>query len=115
MAVTDAEQLIGYLSHYLRAPATASIDAEGVITTTFDPPLSASEQVTYDSMIQTLSTPDVMRPEIFEAIKPDLAVMRTFRQQTQASFLALTQNQRDRALFDVINAQTNVLRAILKR
>jgi hypothetical protein len=49
-----------------------------------------------------------------DTIETDLAALRTFRQQTQAEFIALTQNQRDRALFDVVNAQTNVIRALLR-
>lgn len=50
----------------------------------------------------------------YRALKADLAVLRTFRQQSQAQFMALTATQRDRALFDAVNAQTNVLRALLR-
>lgn len=49
-----------------------------------------------------------------DGIETDLAAQRTFRQQSQSEFIALTQNQRDRALFDVVNALINVQRAQLR-
>lgn len=49
-----------------------------------------------------------------DGIETDLAAERTFRQQSQSEFIALTQNQRDRALFDVVNALINVQRAQLR-
>jgi hypothetical protein len=99
---------------FLRAP-TIFYDENGTAVFEFDPPLSVAEQATLDGLraVARSHVPGIS-PTEWQAITVDLATMRAFRQQTQAAFIALTQNQRDRALFDAINAQTNVLRALLR-
>ena len=106
----DTMQLATLLATYLRAPSAWT---DGVPI--FDPPLTVEEQAVYARLVRALrSAVQGITPDEWLAIEDDLAAMRTFRQQTQAQFMALTATQRDRALFDAINAQTNVLRALLR-
>lgn len=101
---------------YLRRPdgiATDGVTELPIVD--FDPPLSGPEQLVYARLVKLVrSTIPGITPAEWQALEPDLAAMRTFRQQSQAEFMALTATQRDRALFDVVNAQTNVLRALLR-
>ena len=101
-------------AQYLRPPDHwDSIGPE--VAPVFDPPLTVEEQATYARLVRAVrSAVPGITPDEWLAIEDDLAVMRTFRQQTQAQFMALTATARDRALFDVVNAQTNVLRALLR-
>jgi hypothetical protein len=102
---------------YLRAPESIATDAtSGEPVLVFNPALTTAEQATLADLLRMarMGVPNTLSLAEFQAIKADLDTMRTFRQQTQAGFIALTQNQRDRALFDAINAQTNVLRALLR-
>ena len=88
---------------------------DGTVLPVFDPPLTVEEQAVYARLQRAArSAVQGITPDEWLAIEDDLAAMRTFRQQTQAQFMALTATARDRALFDAINAQTNVLRALLR-
>ena len=100
------------LSRYLRV---SGVLADGLAALVFVPPLTVEELAVYARLERAVrSAVPGITPDEWLAIEDDLAVLRTFRQQTQAQFMALTATQRDRALFDVINAQTNVLRALLR-
>lgn len=101
---------------YLRRPDGIATDSvTGLPVVDFTPPLSPAEQTIYARLVKLArSTIPGITPAEWQALEPDLAAMRTFRQQSQAEFMALTATQRDRALFDVVNAQTNVLRALLR-
>ena len=110
MTYADLMELWRLCETYLRAPVDIAGDA-----LVFDPPLTTDEQAVYARLLRALrSAIQGITPDEWLAIENDLAAMRTFRQQTQAQFMALTATQRDRALFDVVNAQTNVLRALLR-
>lgn len=100
----------------MREPLTVGEDeATGAMVFTFDPPLTAAEQTLFDNLVrQVRSRVPGITPAEWEALKPNLAALRTFRQQTQAEFMAKTATVRDRELFDAINAITNVLRALLR-
>lgn len=117
MAYPDeaTQRLVSLVSAYLRAPSGASTSDAGEPVLEFAPPLDAAEQVVFADLLR------MARSHItglsfaeFVALDADLAALRAFRQQSQAEFMALTATQRDRALFDVVNAQTNVLRALLR-
>ena len=100
---------------YLRSWDRLVDDGSGGVAPTFDPPLTVEEQATYARLVRAVrSAVPGITPDEWLAIEDDLAALRTFRQQTQAQFMALTATQRDRALFDVVNAQTNVLRALVR-
>ena len=100
---------------YLRDIADWIDNGDGTRSPVFAPPLTVEEQAVYARLLRAMrSAVPGLTPDEWLAIENDLAAMRTFRQQTQAQFMALTATQRDRALFDVVNAQTNVLRALLR-
>ena len=110
----DQLQMVALCGLYLRDIADWTVVGD-VRTPVFDPPLTTDEQAVYARLLRALrSAIQGITPDEWLAIEDDLAAMRTFRQQTQAQFMALTATQRDRALFDVVNAQTNVLRALLR-
>ena len=107
----EYDVLVDLCIRHLRQPTWDDALAANV----FDPPLTAEEQAVYARLQRAArSAVQGITPDEWLAIEDDLAAMRTFRQQTQAQFMALTATQRDRALFDAVNAQTNVLRALLR-
>ena len=111
----DLGRLLDLITRYLRAIDHFDGDDTGELTLVWVPPLTAEEQAVYARLQRAArSAVQGITPDEWLAIEDDLAAMRTFRQQTQAQFMALTATQRDRALFDAINAQTNVLRALLR-
>lgn len=94
-----------------RAP-TAVAYSGSQLTLTFAPDLTTTEMTTISGVVRGVLA-HLTKTER-DGIETDLAALRAFRQQSQSEFIALTQNQRDRALFDVVNAQTNVIRALLR-
>jgi hypothetical protein len=114
MAALDAASVTGILRLILRAPSTASVDAEGTITTTFSPPLSAPEQATYDAAVRVLGAPALVPPDTFDGIKPQLVEIRTFRQRSMATWNGLTTQQREADEITYLNDIVDVLRALLR-
>jgi hypothetical protein len=114
--MTVHERLQALCAQYLRPVIILGDDASGNPIPDFQGgPLSTSEQATYALLLRfARSRIEGITFTEWQALENDLSVLRTFRQQTQAQFIALTQNQRDRALFDVVSAQTNVIRALLR-
>jgi len=99
----------------LRAPASIATDgATGTPVLTFDPPLSAQEQTTYDGLLATARSAVAITPDERTALEPHLATLRTFQQMSRADFLALTNAARERQTFDVMTAQLRVIRALLR-
>lgn len=84
------------------------------IVLTYTPDLTAAEADVLTQFVRYGRSELDLSFAAYQSITGDLATLRTFRQQSQAQFMALTATQRDRALFDVVNAQTNVLRALLR-
>lgn len=85
------------------------------ITFTYTPDLSAAETATLTLLVGYCRLgPPGITPAEWVALGPSLDTMRTFQQLSQADFIALTQNQRDRMLFDLGNAHTRVLRALMR-
>ena len=104
--------VVDLCTRYLRPPDRWD---DALASLVWEPPLTVGEQAVYARLQRAVrSAVQGITPDEWLAIEDDLAALRTFRQQTQAQFMALTATQRDRALFDVINAQTNVLRALLR-
>jgi hypothetical protein len=98
---------------YLR-PVTGWDGATGAWI--FDPPLTTAEQAVL-SDLQTMArfgiTADLTLAE-FQAIKPQLAELRTFRTRTLAAWQALTATQREADEIGYLNDLTDVLRALLR-
>lgn len=103
--------LAGLLATYLRNPSSWD---NGVPT--FSPPLTAAEQTTYDDLVAMLRTPLTASMTLaeYQQIKPFLATERSFVQMSQSEFIALTQNQRDRTLFDTLTAVIRVQRVMMR-
>lgn len=95
-------------------PPISIVESETEITLTFDPDLTVEEAALLDAFVRYGRSETTLAFADWQGIVDDLDAMRAFRQQSQAEFMALTATQRDRALFDVVNAQTNVLRALLR-
>lgn len=111
----DYFTILGLVTTNVRAPATAALDAQGGFVATFSPPLTTDEQIIYDRIMKLARSPlqGITLAE-YATIEDDLAVVRTFRQQSQSEFIAKTQNARDREIFDTLNALINVQRAMLR-
>lgn len=101
------------LRTYLRMPDTYDSDA---LTAVFTPPLTAAEQAVFADLRAMAKSPTTSQMTLaeYQAIKPFLATERAFVQQSQAEFIALTQNARDRQLFDVVTALIRVQRQMMR-
>lgn len=95
-------------------PPVSIVQSATEIVLTFTPDLTAAESSLLDTFVRYGRSETALAFVDWQGIVDDLDAMRTFRQQSQSEFMALTATQRDRALFDVVNAQTNVLRALLR-
>lgn len=107
-------RVVALCTLYLRTPSGSYIDDVAGMVVEFVPALSAAEQLAFADIVALARSGYDLTLTEYQALKPSLATMRTFQQQTQAEFIALTQNARDRALFDLGNAHTKVLRALLR-
>jgi hypothetical protein len=82
------------------------------VTLTFTPDLTASDISTLTAVVRAALS--VLTRAERDMIEPFLATQRTFVGLAQADFIALTQNQRDRTLFDVVTALARTQRAMLR-
>lgn len=77
------------------------------LTLTFTPDLTAAEQTALAEIVRAANTP-LTRAER-NAVEPFLVTGRSFLALSQSEFIALTQNARDRMLFDNVSAQWRVI------
>ena len=85
-------------------------------TFTWTPDLSAAETTTFNdivTMAQFGLAASISVTE-FQAIKPQLAEIRTFRQRTLATWNGLTAAQREADEISYLNDLTDILRALLR-
>lgn len=101
---------------YLRPPDSWSVDGSGNLVGSWSPPLTTSEQATLADL-QTMArfgvSADLSLAE-FQALKPRLAEIRTFRTRTTAQWQALSASQREADEVQYLNDLTDVLRALLR-
>lgn len=101
----------------IRAPDR--IDYLGAtVSYVFTPDLTAGEVTTFTTTVTEMQRAAVASAPITRAerasVEDELAQIRTFRQQSQSEFIAKTQNQRDREIFDTLNSLITVQRTILR-
>lgn len=115
IAVTPgAGTLYGECVRLLRAPVSITGDRTASVWT-FTPDLSAAEAQTFTDIVGTIRSQGVtLTVSEYQSLTASLATMRTFQQLSQADFIALAQNARDRQLFDVVTALIRVDRALMK-
>jgi hypothetical protein len=94
-----------------KPPAAVAYDGAN-LTLTFSPDLVAAEVVTVTAVVRAAVS--ILTRVERDAIETFLATERTFVGLAQADFIALTQAQRDRMLFDVVTALIRVQRAMLR-
>ena len=103
-------------ARYLRPVSAWTDDGTGLLAAVFTPPLTTAEQTAFAD-IQTMAhfgiTADISLAE-FQAIKPQLAEIRTFRTRTLSAWQALTAAQREADEISYLNDLTDVLRALLR-
>lgn len=115
MAMQDATTLKAteLAERYLRRP-TGWIDQDDVLVAIFEPPLSASEEATWD-LIQAIARSGLnVAPDDYAVIRTNLQAIRDLRQMGRAAFMALTAAERDRLMYDAQSATTTILLAILR-
>ena len=96
--------LDGLCARYLRLPASVTVDASGNATATFNPPLSAAEQVTFADLQALARSQAAMTPTDYNAIRAQMQVLRDLRQMTRATFTAQTQAVINRQVYDALVA-----------
>lgn len=98
----------------IRAPSLVAWDGSSVVYT-FTPDLTAGEATTFADLLATMRTHDVdLTPEEYAALKPFLATGRAFLGLSQADFIALGQNARDRMLHENVSALWRVIFRLLR-
>ena len=106
MATVNPSALVSLLSQYLRQPVVTTLDAQGDLITTFDPPLSAAEQTIYDRLVRMAKAAITgITPAEWEALESDIAGLVTY--QGIASPTAAQTAQ-------AVKAQSRILRALLR-
>lgn len=103
------------LTRFLRPPLTYGTDASGNLVATFEPPLTAAEQVVFADIAAIAKSQVGLELSNYQVdVKPFLPALRTFQQMSQSDFIALGQNPRDRMLFDTLTSLIRVTRALLR-
>lgn len=99
-----------------RAPALVGADdVTGLPTFTWEPPLTAQEQADFDILVGIAKSGMTgLSIEEYRIVRQNLPALRALRQLTQSQFIALTQNQRDRMLYDAIVADTILWLTLLR-
>ena len=119
LALTDLSVRVAHLCGvYLRYPViTGQDDVTGAMLHQFNPPLTTAEQATFNDIIlfAKLALDSDLSLAEFQAIKPQLAEIRTFRTRTFAQWNALTAAQREADEISYLNDLTDVLRALLRQ
>lgn len=107
-------RLSALCQEYLRPAASMATEA-GVPVLTFEPPLTAPEQATYNTLLALArSGMQHLTPAEYETVRPQLVVLRDLRQMGRSAFMALTAAERDRLMYDAHAATTTVLLALLR-
>ena len=83
-------------------------------TITWTPDLSPAQATTLALLEKLTVGATLMTPAERTALEPQLVIGRAFLGLAQADFIALTQNARDRMLFDAVSAQWRVLFRLLR-
>ena len=99
---------------YGRPIAQWVANPDGTDTPVFVPPLNPTEQEAFDGLQALARATLDLNPDDWAAIDAKLPNLRTFRQQTRNQFMALTQTERDRAIFDSLQDIIAVLVAMLR-
>lgn len=94
-------------------PPTSFSYVDGRSVVSWDPPLTAQQQATYDAIALKYRAVRI-EPEEWAAIRDDIVVIRDLRQLGRNAFMALTAADRDRALYDAQAATTTILLALLR-
>lgn len=95
-------------------PVTSWDNSTTPPTPIFDPPLTTAEQATLASLMALLRTTVDLSPADWTLIEARLPNLRAFRQQTRNAFMALTQTERDRAIFDALQDIIAVIVALVR-
>jgi hypothetical protein len=110
-----ADPLIDLVRRHLRSPSNVTGDpATGALTLHFVPDLTAAEVTTLARIDAIARGGRSLTPTDWAAIEPRLTAIRTYRQQSQAEFMAKTATQRDRELFDLGNDLAAVVLRLLR-
>jgi hypothetical protein len=82
-------------------------DVTGLPTFIWNPPLTAQEQADFDILVGIArSGMTSLSIAEYQTVRQNLQPLRALRQLTQSQFIALTQNQRDRMLYDALVGDT---------
>jgi hypothetical protein len=100
---------------YLREPSMVTwTDAESFVLV-FDPPLTGEEQLILADLTTASEAALVdISPAEWATFRPQLVIIRDFRQLGRNAFMALTAAERDRMLYDAQAATTTILLALLR-
>lgn len=112
---TLAAKVAALCDTYLRATTVTGYPG-ATRTLVFTPELSAAEQATYDDLVRfaKFGISTTLTLAEFQALKPQLAEIRSFRTRTAAQWNALTTAQREADEVQFLNDLTDVLRALLR-
>lgn len=83
-------------------------------TCEWTPDLSAAEQAVLAFVVSATNAAVAITPAERQLIEPFLVTGRSFLALSQADFIALGQNQRDRMLHDNVSAQWRVIFRLLR-
>ena len=98
----------------IRAPVSVTFSPPNVVYT-FTPDLTAPEQTAFADLVAAGQTHDVeLTPSEYQAIKAQIAEIKTFRQRSLATWNGLTAAQREADEIAYLNDLTDVLRALLR-
>jgi hypothetical protein len=101
------------LSHWLAADGTTSLRGAPGLTPVFEPPLTAPEQATLadlTAMAKSRTTAEMTLAE-YQTIKPFLDSEAAWMAITRNAFVAMTEADSRRALYDIITAEVRLARA----
>lgn len=83
-------------------------------TLSWTPDLTAAEAATVDEIIRSASMQSPMTAGAYEAVRSQMQTLRALRQMGRNSFMALSQTERDRLIYDNLVAATQVFLSILR-
>ena len=111
VSAAEADPIIATIARLgLRLPENQGLPGAASRTLVWTPDLTANEQLIYDAATAAVA----LTPTEYAEVRAQMQVLRAFRQRNQSDFIALTQNARDRALYDSVVAITEVLLKVLR-
>ena len=86
---------------------------EDVAVYVFTPDLTTSEVTRFGELVAAAQAP-ILPLADHDLLRPFLATLRTFQQQSQSDFMGKTAAERDREVFGAVSALIRVVRVLLR-